>query len=362
MRLISSAAGMFIVFAMGMVLLGSVSHAQTAVSVKVEPALFEQAVNPGDRFSTSITITNSGSASQQFTVGIQDISGVDQNSQPIFSSSSASAYGLSSWVQLGATTVTVPSGGSVVVPFTIVVPENVGPGGHYGAIFISSSRVRPIFNGSGVGYEVGALIELRIAGDATEQAEVKEFSTDAALYQSPSVKFNATIANEGNVLLQPHGPIDVTNMFGQRVGSVIVNDQGASVFPGATRSFATSWIGSSFAFGQFSAVMTLDYGDTVNKNISASTSFWVIPVVPIIVVLASIIFFILIFVWSVKAYVRKRVSAMLGRVAEKERASVSEEEKLISGSGLPLSRLVFIVVATAIFALIFLLALFFFFG
>jgi len=353
---------MVLVFAAGMFFSVGISHAQDTMSMKVQPALFEQTVNPGDQFSTSITVSNPGTVSRQFTVGVQDISGVNQAGEPIFSSSSVPEYGLSSWVVLSNTAITVPAGGSVVVPFTIVVPKSAGPGGHYGAIFISYGATKPLFNGSGLGYEVGALIELRIAGDATEQAEIKEFSADRSLYQSPDVTFTASVADEGNVLLQPRGPIDIMNMFGQKVATLIMNDQGSSIFPVAQRSFAASWTGSGFSFGQFSAVMTLNYGDTSNKSISASTAFWVIPVIPIVAVLASIIFFVLIFVWSVKAYVRKRVSAMTGNAPREGSSSISEEEKLLSGSGLPLSRLVFIVIATAIFALIFLLALFFFFG
>ena len=249
-----------------------------------------------------------------------------------------------------------------MVPFTITVPKNAQPGGHYGAIFISSGASRPSLNGSGLGYDVGSLIELRIAGNATEQAEIKEFSTDKSLYQSPDVVFTASVANEGNVLLQPYGPIDVTNMFGQKVGTVVVNSQGSSIFPGAQRSFTAAWGGSGFAFGQFTAITTLNYGDTENKTVSASTSFWVIPVIPIAAVLGSIIFFILIFVWAVKAYVRKRVNAMIGKAGAHERSSPSEEEKLLSGGGLPMSRLVFIVIATAVFAIVFLLILLFFFG
>jgi hypothetical protein len=361
-RRIGSVIGALFVFAICIAVSHGVSHAQNSMEINVRPALFEQTVNPGDRFSTSITVTNPGTTPRQFTVGVQDISGVNQTGQPIFSSSSVSEYGLSSWVELGDTAITVPAGGSVIVPFTIVVPKSAGPGGHYGAIFISQGATRPTLNGSGLGYEVGALIELRIAGNAIEQAEITEFSTDAALYQSLNVTFKATVANQGNILLQPRGPIDIVNMFGQKVAAVVMNDQGASIFPGATRSFTASWAGSGFAFGQFSAVMTLNYGDTSNKTISASTSFWVIPVIPIIVVLASIIFFVLIFVWSVKAYVRKRVNAMVGNGVRHESSSASDEEKLLSGSGLPLSRLVFIVIATAVFAIIFLLALFFFFG
>lgn len=363
-RRVVAAVGVTLLFLAGMIFSVGVSRAQTqsGINVKVQPALFEQTINPGDQFSTSITVTNSGSAPQQFTVGVQDISGVNGGGEPIFTSSTVTAYSVSSWVSLGKTAITVPAGGSVTIPFTITVPANAQPGGHYGAIFVSSGATRPSLNGSGLGYDVGALIELRIAGNATEQAEIKEFSTDKSFYQTPDVTFTASVANEGNVLIQPRGPIDITNMFGQKVGTIVLNDPGASIFPGAQRSFTQSWSGGGFAFGQFTAVTTLNYGDTENKTISAATSFWVIPVIPIAAVLASIIFFILIFVWAVRAYVRKRVSQMTSAAGGHERSLASEEEKLLSGGGLPMSRLVFIVIATAIFALVFLLVLLFFFG
>jgi hypothetical protein len=354
--------GGMIVFVAGIAFSTGVSHAQDAVNMKIQPALFEQQVNPGDQFSTSLTVSNPTAAPRQFTVGIQDISGMKDNGEPVFTTSSVPQYGVSSWVVLGKTSITVPAGASVIVPFTISVPANAGPGGHYGAIFISSGATRPSLNGSGLGYEVGALIELRIAGAATEVAEIKEFSTDKSVYQSPNVTFTASVANEGNVLLQPRGPVDITNMFGQKVGQVVVNDEAASIFPGAQRSFTALWGGGGFALGQFTAVTTLNYGDTENKTVSASTSFWVIPVIPIAVVLGSIIFFILIFFWAIKMYIRRRVNAMVGHGGKEERSSLSEEEKLLSEGGLPLSRLVFIVIATAVFAIVFLLVLLFFFG
>jgi hypothetical protein len=346
----------------GMLISGGVSHAQNAINVKVQPALFEQTINPGDQFQTSITVTNLDSVSRQFSVGVQDISGMNDAGEPIFASSTVPQYSVSSWVSLGATAVTIPAGGNVSIPFTITVPKGAQPGGHYGAIFVSYGTGRPAVNGSGLAYDIGALIELRIAGNATEQAEIKEFSTDKSLYQTPTVTFTASVANEGNVLLQPRGPIDITNIFGQKVGTVILNDEGGSIFPGSQRSFTALWGGSGFAFGQFTAVTTLNYGDTENKTISAATSFWVIPIIPIAVVLVSIIFFILIFVWALRAYVRKKVNSMIGSADAHERSSISEEEKLLSGGGLPISRLVFIVIATTIFAVIFLLILLFFFG
>lgn len=360
-----AAKSFFIALALSLVLAGPV-HAQTATpsdaAIRISPALYEQVVNPGDRFSTSMNVTNPTAAAVQVTVGVQDISGLDGSGNPIFSSTTVPEYGLSSWVGISQTEVTLPAHGSVSIPFTITVPRTAVPGGHYGAIFISFGATRPVFNGTGIGYQVGSLIDLRISGTANEQADVTEFATDKSLYQSPDVTFTATIADTGNVLLRPRGPIDITNMFGQKVATVIMNDSNQAVFPSGTQSFTAGWAGKGFEIGRFDAVMSLTYGDNADKTTSASLEFWVIPVIPIIAVLASIIFFIVIFVWSIKAYVRKRVNAMVGGGERHGRSSISEEEKFLSEGRLPFSRLVFIAIATAVFALIFLIVLFLLFG
>ena len=339
--------------------MGGVAAAQTAaLQVTLHPALFEEELNPGDTFSTSVTVTNPEPTTNKFTVGVQDISGLKATGEPIFTSSTVPNYGVSSWVNIGTPTITVPPNGSVNVPFTITVPKDAAPGGHYGAIFVNYGASRPAINGSGIGYQVGSLIEIRIAGNANEAMEVQQFSTDKSLYQSPNVNFTAVVANQGNVLLQPRGPIDITNMFGQKVGSIVMNDNNDSVFPGQNRSFTANWTGSGFMFGQFTASMALAYGDNGARTTAASLSFWIIPIVPIIAVLASIIFFVSIFVWSIRAYVRKRVNTMTGRRG----TSLTAEEKFLMENRLPFSRLLFIVIVTVVFALIFLIALFLLFG
>ena len=111
--------------------------------------------------------------------------------------------------------------------------------------------------------------------------------------------------------------------------------------------------------GRFDAVMSLTYGDQGQKTVSREVSFWVIPILPILAVLASIIFFVLIFIWSVRRYVRRKVASMNSGRSE---ASLSNEERFLAEGRLPFSRLVFILIATAIFAIVFLMILFFFFG
>ena len=225
---------------------GSMAHAQAvdanASAIKIQPALFEQVVNPGDRFQTSLTISNPDPVSKEFTASIEDISDITETGKPVFSGANDD-YGLSAWVTISVPTFSVPAHGSVVIPFTIAVPAGAAPGGHYGAIFVTEGAKRPAFTGTGIGYQVGSLIDLRIAGDANESADVREFSTEKLLYQSPSVTFTSLVANTGNVLLRPRGPIDITNMFGQKVGSILMNNDNAAVFPGTQRTFTAAWNG-----------------------------------------------------------------------------------------------------------------------
>ena len=332
-----------------------------ATTVKVQPALFEQVVNPGDVISTSITVSNPDPVARTYTVSVQDISGLSVNGEPVFQSSSVPEYGISSWVTIPKGVITIPSNGSAVVPFTVNVPKDAVPGGHYGAIFVTYGATRPQFTGTGIGYQVGSLLEFRIAGQANETAEIRSFSTGKGLYQSPNVTFTTDVADTGNVLLRPRGPIEITNMFGQNVGTVVMNQNADGVFPGQDRTFSVDWTGSGMMMGRFDAVMSLTYGDTAQKTVSEETSFWVIPIMPILALLASILFFVFIFIWSVRAYVRRKVAGMTeGRHGNA--ASVTAEERFLAEDRLPFSRLLFILVSTAIFALVFLLVLFFFFG
>ncbi len=351
------------------VLIGGIAFAQSApgtpgadaTGVKVQPAIFQQIVNPGDKFSTSITVTNPDAVSRTYTVSVKDISGLNSGGEPEFTSSSVPEYGISSWVSVQNPTITIPAGGSVTVPFTVNVPSTAAPGGHYGAIFVTYGATRPEFTGTGIGYQVGSLLDFRIAGQANETAEIRSFSTDKGLYQNANVTFGADVADTGNVLLRPRGPIDITNMFGQKVGTVIMNDSNDAIFPGQDRTFTVNWTSGGFMMGRFDAVMSLTYGDNAQKTVSQETSFWIIPIVPILALLIILLLVVFGFIWGVRAYVRKKIAAMTdGR--QGAAASVSAEERLLAEGRLPFSRLIFILVATVVFAVIFLMILFFFFG
>lgn len=353
------AAGL--VFAYAIMIMGGLTPAlaQDASRVRVAPAILEQRVSSGAVIRETLKVTNLDAVIRDFTLSAADVKGLNDRGEPIFSDTAVENYGVSSWITLGENNISVPAGATREVPFTITVPQGAGPGGHYGGVFVSYTPDKQALTGSGVGFQVGMLIDLRIAGNAIEEATVREFSTDKSLYQGPAVHFAARVANEGNVLLRPRGPIDIVNMFGEKVATVVMNDTNAAIFPGEERSFAASWSDSGLAIGRYDAVMSLGYGQDVKKTISSATSFWIIPVLPIALVLLGVIFFITLFMWSLKTYIRKKVAKLSGGSAK---LAQSDEEKFLYQTKLPFSRLLFVTVITLVFTLVFLVALFILFG
>ena len=74
-------------------------------------------------------------------------------------------------------------------------------------------------------------MSLTVAGAIIENATLQEFSTDKQVYSDANINFNSKIQNAGNVLVSPHGIIQITDMFGHQVAAITVNDNAAPVFP-----------------------------------------------------------------------------------------------------------------------------------
>lgn len=332
-----------------------VAHAQTA-GIEISPAVVEDRASPGDTYNFTLRVTNNTGEAKSFYLDKKDIRGVDNRGVPIFAEEGErTGYELSSWVSLPQSSITLADGDSVTIPYTISVPGNATPGAHFGGIFVATEQPKLRETGAAVGAKIGSIISLRISGDIEEEARFREFVTDKMLYNEPVVDFEMTVENLGNVLLRPHGLVEVSDMFGKQVASLRVNETGASLFPKSDRLYVTTWEYDRFAFGRYQAVVSLVYGEDSRKTISSTTSFWVLPLKPILIALGSIFgFALLVYVWT-RLYIRKQLRAM-GVTSQK---SATYYKKKYSRST---SRLMFITIGVFFFSVVFLFAIFLFFA
>ena len=331
-------------------------QAQSSEGLELKPAVIEDNAAPSQQYRFTVHVTNIASSERTFYLSAKDIKGLDDEGLPVFATEGeATEYSLSSWVQLPQSAITLKAGETKDVPFTVNVPSSASPGAHFGGVFLSAEAPRLSASGAAIGISVGTIINLKIAGDVVEDAQLREFSTDKLVYGMPAVTFSAKVSNRGNVLVRPHGLVEVSDMFGKKVGTLTVNDNAAPVFPGTDRAFATSWDGEGFAFGRYQAVVSLVYGDEARKTISGATSFWVLPLKPILTTIGILLAFIVLLYLSVRSYIRRTLRSMgatPGRMAD----------HVVARRGRAASRMMIVALAVFVFALAFLGLLFFIFA
>lgn len=333
-------------------------HAQTTEGLQIKPAVVEDQVNPGDTRQYTLTVTNIANVEKTFYVSVEDIKGVDDEGGPIFAKAGeVTGYELSSWVNLLQKTTALGPGEGKTISFSIHVPTSASPGSHFASVFFSDKPEKRDVNGASVGVSIGAIISLRISGDITEEARLREFSTGKLIYGVPDVDFKTKVQNLGNVLVQPTGFVEVTNMFGKKVASVPVNSSLASVFPNSERAYNAQWSSAGLAFGRYQAIVSLVYGEGARKTIYSTTSFWILPLVPISIALGVLLTLVLGAYWMMKAYIRKKLRQM--GVPNASRADTDLYRKKYQKSS---SRLLIVTMVIILLCIMFLVVLFLMFA
>jgi hypothetical protein len=326
--------------------------------VNISPAIIEpnQPLEPGTSNKFSVTLKNIDSGVQTFYISSKDIVDVKDGGTPVFANGTEEKTGmeLSAWMKLPVTQVTLAPGVSEEINFTIDVPENATPGSHFGSVFLS---VDPpdIKHGNGamVGYKVANIITVRIAGDAISDANIRQFSTDRFFNSTKNIDFSARIENNGSILVRPVGPVEIRNMLGQKVDTIIFNEeQQSAVFPGKVREFKFNWTGQGAGFGRYEAILSPVYGEEgAKKTMSSTVTFWILPIKIIGPALAGLAFILLITFLFVRIYIKRT----LAHLSHGQSRIVSRRKSKGLSSSLLL--VVVMLTVTAIFVVI-LLALF----
>ncbi len=347
--------GMMVIL-MGAMLSPVTATAQERDSLRITPLLFDRRLDPGESVGDQLTITNLSTETKKYFIKVRDIKGMSEQGSPIVATAGEkTGWEMASWVSLGQESVEVAPNQSKQIPFTIRVPNPASPGAHLALVFVSLTPETPEETGLGIGYDVGSILNIRINGDVQEQAMIREFRTDQSIYGNSDPKFIAKVENQGNTVVRPRGPIEITNIFGKKVATLTMNDTAGAVLPNNSRTFEVSWDGNGFALGRYEAVMGLVYGEDEKSTIAANTTFWVLPGKIIGIIIGSFVALLIIVLILIKLIVRRKLSQM-GVSANSNRKA---QGYVGTVQDMPLRRLV-MVSAAAVGLVIILLAILFF--
>jgi len=292
--------------------LALVLGARGAGATIVSPPTIEIDANRGDKISNTIKIKNDGATRETYYLTAEAFTATGEDGQPSFKKDGDEAV---NWINFDFKSIVLQEGQATTVPFTLNIPQAARSGGHYIAVFASTTP--PTVSGTGVGIaqRIGSLILVRVEGETVESARIAEFSSDKDSYGMLPAEFAVRLENNGNVHLKPLGEVVVRGMFGKEATRLKVNAEGGNVLPNSIRRFTAVWGAENDAqgffgrylqqkqdklIGKYTAELTMVYGQ--NKVLKDEVQFWVMPWERIIVDLVLLVIAVAIIAVLVKKY------------------------------------------------------------
>lgn len=302
-------------------------------ALEIAPPVLNLTADPGQTINTQISLRDVSSSPLVVTGTVNDFVASGEDGTPkilMEEDEETSPYSLKDWVAPLSELLLQPRQ-IENLPVTINVPADAAPGGYFGVVRFTATP--PELEGTGVSLSasLGALILLRVNGDAKEGMVIEEFGIHngngklSSLFQSTPITFMQRLKNTGNVHQQPAGQVTIIDMFGKKVAAVNVNLPPRNILPQSIRKFEqkldSSVIGNKQLFGRYTAQVRIVYG--ANKEVVTSeTTFWVIPYTLIgIAVLALVAGFI-----ALRIMIRRYNDHIIGKATGKKKTKKSSRK------------------------------------
>jgi hypothetical protein len=276
-------------------LIGVISPCQiraedSATSLAVSPAVIEDIVKPGSDVDQTISIVNLTDiplpikATPRNFIPNEGVEGV-----------SSTAFDASAWFKIEPADFILQPKQEMSVKVTITAPADTEPGGHYATVYfeplIPQSAVSPTSSISLA--RVGVLAFLIAPGDIHEKLDITHSSLRKWQMTGP-VPFSLELENKGNIHTMPSAVFAIDNMFGQKVGELMLPH--LTILPGTKRTFEMEWE-KKILFGPYTIHGDIVYGPNGEKVTLSKETVWIVPIHILtlaIVLLTSLVYFVIV--------------------------------------------------------------------
>ena len=261
--------------------------------IGLSPLTFELTGNPGDVIENYVKI---GNPSSEHTISVkmtvEDIAPTGEAGHVIVEPAETETYSLAGWTGCEPEEFILEPKQERKIKFTIRIPENAEPGGHYGTVVAGSTGViGPGITGTAIVPRVGALVLLTIPGEMKENLVVKDFSAPRNYFEYGPVPFAVRFENLGTVHSKASASITITDLRGKKVAEVPLSQK--NVLPNSVRKFDASWDQKWLWGGKYIATLSGTYGLSNTPLESQVITFWAFPWKVILGLLVFIILLIL---------------------------------------------------------------------
>jgi len=287
--------GRLAVIALSLILL---SLAGEILAVTVGPAKIEVKTDPGNIVKGKVLVFNEGEEARTFYADFEKF--IEINGERKFLPGEETE--LTNWFQMEKTDSLQPKERKDI-PFTIEVPENAPPGGHFAVMWWGTAA--PEQKQIAIVTRAGILVFLQVSGEVNEKGEVLAFSPSKEkffVFQLPD-GFEVKFRNAGNTYLKPLGEITIKNLLGSTIAVFSVNEKQRNVLPDNTRFLETApqFEKTPFAFGLYRAELALEWGEKPG-TFQKSVYFFVFPWKTVLVVVIILLVLALLLTKGIKKY------------------------------------------------------------
>lgn len=221
------------------IILGGYFYPSSAEAVTITPTRFEVSGNPGETLNEEILLINETEDAETFYPSYANFEAQGESGDPAFVEPRS---GLGTWIRTEEQAITLLPNQQRIVPFTITIPENAEPGGHFAVVFWGTSSGN---SGSvSVGAKTGILVLLSVKGKVEEDAGLLNFNTvgNKFWYSTLPVSFEYRFKNDGGDRIKPRGKIAIRDTIFIPAKNLNANPTEGNILPASTRKFKVDWL------------------------------------------------------------------------------------------------------------------------
>lgn len=246
------------------------AHA-AAQGIGLSPAVQEVTIAEGEpETNFGVWLSNTSDQPVVLRLSTLDFGALDESGGVAFigrTGQETTAYGLRQWMRLDREQVSLAPGQSEEVKITVTNDSSLRPGGHYGAVIVSTGEADRAGDNVSVVPAASMLVLLNKTGGEKLQLNLDDIKANSSPINVPKTA-QLRFYNAGNTHLVPRGTIELKNPFGSVVSRGIINEQSGFVLPESTRIFDVTLAsyGQSWFPGRYKLVTTWRYDGTDNTN------------------------------------------------------------------------------------------------
>lgn len=278
-------------------------HAQptpTRSGIQISPLTYNYEIKPGGSQTSKIILKNLNQDALNYIAEVEEFTQASDEGAPTFSNEAETGLtnSIANWFTFGPEGKgTILPGKEQEIPFTVNVPQDAEPGGHYAAVF--GRQVKDLEAGAtevGVTSRVGTLILISVPGKLTNGAEITDFQAPKYVWSGP-ISFSMKVKNTGSVHYDAIGSVLIKPWL---LGETKFDLGTHTILPGNTRTFVKDWT-KKYPFGYFNVTPVVTDGAKGEVTLPSVS----VLAVPLIIVIPSLLGLILLIVLI--SFIRKHV-------------------------------------------------------